>query len=106
MPCGGACGSTNLQRLGAGASGLQVFAVGLVPSALPDMIAYAFYRFECALRSAAILGFLGVPTLGVLIKQAFKFGVYGEAWTHLYVLLVMIVVFDVWSGAVRRRMVT
>ena len=55
----------------AGASGLQAFLFGLVPAAAPDMIAYTFYRFECALRSAAILGFFGFPTLGLRIKQAF-----------------------------------
>lgn len=88
----------------AGATGLQVFVVGLLPPALPDMIAYSFYRFECALRSAAILGFLGVPTLGVLIKQAFDYGEYGEAWTHLYMLIALIAGFDLWSGAVRKRM--
>jgi phosphonate transport system permease protein len=90
----------------AGASGLQAFLFGLVPAALPDMTAYTFYRFECALRSAAILGFFGFPTLGLRIKQAFQNLDYGETWTHLYVLIALIVVFDLWSGAIRRRLVT
>jgi len=90
----------------AGASGLQVFFFGLVPAAVPDMIAYTFYRFECALRSAAILGFFGFPTLGLRIKQAFQNADFGETWTHLYVLFALVVVFDVWSGAIRRRLVT
>ena len=89
----------------AGASGIQVFTFGLVPAALPDMTAYTFYRFECALRSAAILGFFGFPTIGLRIKQAFQNGDFGETWTHLYVLFAMIIVFDLWSGLLRRRMV-
>lgn len=89
----------------AGASGLQTFAFGLLPSALPDMTAYTFYRFECALRSAAILGFFGFTTLGLRIKQAFENTDFGEVWTHLYMLILLIVIFDWWSGALRRRMV-
>ena len=89
----------------AGASGLQVFVFGLLPPAIPDMTAYAFYRFECALRSAAILGFFGFPTLGLRIKQAFQNGDFGETWTHLYALLALILFFDWWSGRLRRRMV-
>lgn len=89
----------------AGAGGMQTFAFGLLPSALPDMAAYAFYRFECALRSAAILGFFGFATLGLRIQQAFENADFGETWTHLYMLILMVVVFDLWSGALRKRMV-
>lgn len=92
-----------------GASGLQVYGFGLIPTALPDMTAYTFYRFECALRSATVLGFFGTfglpPTLGVRIREAFGATDYGEAWTHLWMLVILVVVFDWWSGAVRRRLV-
>ena len=94
---------------GMGASGLQIYGFGLIPSALPDMTAYTFYRFECALRSATVLGFFGTfglpPTLGVRIREAFGATDYGEAWTHLWMLILLVVVFDWWSGAVRRRLV-
>ncbi len=89
---------------GAGASGMQVYAFGLVARALPDMTAYAFYRFECALRSSAVLGFFGFETLGLYLRASFDSLAYGEVWTYLYVLIGLVVVFDVWSGAVRRRL--
>ena len=91
---------------GAGGSGVQVFCFGLVSRALPDMTAYAFYRFECALRSSAVLGFFGFETLGLYLRQSYSSGNYGEVWTYLYVLLAMIVAFDWWSGALRRRIVS
>ena len=87
----------------AGASGLQVFGFGLIPRALPDMVAYTFYRFECALRSSAVLGFFGYETLGREIEQAFQSTNYGEVWTHLYVLIALVIVFDAWSGRLRTR---
>jgi phosphonate transport system permease protein len=90
---------------GIGAGGVQTYLFALVPQALPDMLAYTFYRFECALRSSAVLGFFGIKTIGYLIKQSFSSTYYGEVWTYLYVLIATILVFDAWSGAVRRRLV-
>jgi len=88
----------------AGASSVQVFAFGLLPRAMPDMMAYTLYRFECALRSAAVLGFFGFPTLGFYVAASFENLYYGEVWTYLYALLILVVVVDWWSGAVRRRL--
>ncbi len=88
----------------AGAGGAQVFAFGLLPRALPDMAAYTFYRFECALRSSAIIGFFGPPTLGRFIRQSWNENYYGEVWTYLYALFALIVVVDLWSGAMRKRL--
>ena len=89
----------------AGATPLQVFGFGLVPRALPDMCAYAFYRFECAVRSSAILGFFGFPTLGYSISASFENLHFGEAWTYLYALCALVVGIEVWSGALRRRFI-
>ncbi len=87
-----------------GASPMQVFAFGLLPRALPDMTAYAFYRFECALRASAILGFFGFPTLGYYIAASFENLYYKEVWTYLYVLFLLVALVDWWSGALRRRL--
>ena len=87
-----------------GASPLQVLVFGLLPRALPDMTGYAFYRMECALRASAVLGFFGFPTLGLFIRQSFSATNYGEVWTYLYTLAALVILFDVWSGAVRRRL--
>ncbi len=92
-----------LRELGAGP--LQVFLFGHLPRALPDMAAYAFYRFECAVRSSAVLGFFGFPTLGYSIAQAFENLHYREVWTYLYMLMALVVGIELWSGALRRRFV-
>ncbi len=89
----------------AGLSQPQVFLFALFPRALPDLGAYTFYRFECALRSAAILGFFGFPTLGYLIAASFENLYYGEVWTYLYTLGFLVFAADWWSGALRSRLV-
>lgn len=88
----------------AGASPLQVFAVGLFPRAFSDVASALFYQLECCLRSAAILGFFGYPTLGYHLKTSFENLRFGEVWTHLYALLALILIVEWWSGAVRKRL--
>jgi phosphonate transport system permease protein len=88
---------------GAGATPSQVYLFGLVPRALPDMGAYALYRFECALRSSAVLGFFGPETLGKFIKLAWDENHYAEVWTYLYALFGLILIIEWWSGALRSR---
>jgi phosphonate transport system permease protein len=69
------------------------------------MVSYTFYRFECALRSAAVLGFFGFPTLGFYLAASFENLYYGEVWTYMYALFALIVAVEWWSGVVRKRFV-
>lgn len=45
--------------LQAGVPSLQALLYGLLPQALPNLLSYSFYRFECSLRSAYVLGLVG-----------------------------------------------
>ena len=88
----------------AGGSGAQGFVGSIFPMALPDMVSYALYRFECALRSSAVLGFIGVETIGLSLNRSFENGYYGEVWTALYVLIVTVVLIEGLGHLTRRRM--
>lgn len=90
-----------LRAMGGGEA--TVLTVGILPRALPDIAAYTMYRFECALRSSAVLGFFGYPTLGYYISASFENLYYREVWTYLYALFALIVVVEFWSGLLRRR---
>ena len=89
-----------------GASVLQMYVFGLLPTVLPDLFAYLLYRFECGLRSAAVLGFFGAPTLGYYLSLSWGERHFHEVWAYLYALFAIIVVCDLWSGAVRQRLTT
>jgi len=89
-----------------GASNLQRFVFGVLPRAVPEMVAYSFYRFECALRSSAVLGFFGFPTLGYYLAASFDNLYYAEVWTYLYTLLLLVVAVDWWSGRLRRELLS
>ena len=89
--------------LGLGASPSMAFLGARLPRALPDMLAYGFYRFECCLRASAVLGFFGFPTLGLYLQLSFDDLHYGEVWTYLYALLAMVLGLEAWSASLRRR---
>jgi phosphonate transport system permease protein len=90
---------------GLGASPSQRFLFGLLPTAAPDLAAYAFYRFECSVRAAAVLGFFGIPTLGLHLKLSFENLHYAEVWTYLYAMIAVVLLLEAWSSRLRRRFV-
>ena len=70
---------------------LSTFFYTTLPLAWPALSHYTRYRFECALRSTVVLGFVGLPTLGFYLETALSEGLYREAAGLLYVLLLVIV---------------
>jgi phosphonate transport system permease protein len=87
----------------AGASRLVALCYGLIPAALPDLIAYAFYRFECAIRASIVLGMIGAGGLGFQVLLSMQSLRYGEVWTFLFALIALCGLTDAWSTAVRHR---
>ena len=72
---------------------LSRYGYGLIPQSYAAMAGYVRYRFECALRSSAILGFIGLPTLGFFLESAFKQGNYSEAAGIFWLFLVFIFIY-------------
>ncbi|MDE0803797.1 MAG: ABC transporter permease subunit [Acidimicrobiales bacterium] len=87
----------------AGAPRVSSLAYSLGPDARDDLASYAFYRFECAIRSAAILGIVGAGGLGFQLQLSFTSLRHEEVWTLLYALIALSGLADGWSGWVRRR---
>ncbi|MDY7102774.1 MAG: ABC transporter permease subunit [Actinomycetota bacterium] len=77
-------------------------AYGLVPLARPALVSYGFYRLECAVRSAAVLGIVGAGGLGFQLDLSFESLRYDEIWTLVAALMLLSGVADRWSSLVRR----
>ena len=90
--------------LGSGASPAQAFFGALLPQAVPGFLTYTLYRFECALRSSAVLGFIGAETLGLGIRRSFENLYFHEVWTQLFVLIAVIVLVDRLGARLRERL--
>lgn len=89
--------------IAAGASRSTAILYGLLPAARSDLISYGFYRFECAIRSAAVLGLIGAGGLGFQLALSFQSLRYTEIWTLLYALILLSAAADFWSSRVRVR---
>lgn len=88
-----------------GATPLQASLLGLVPRTLPDLCTIVFYRFECALRAATVLGFFGFQTLGYLILKSAENLYFQELWAFLYALIGLMFLTERWSAKIRGLMV-
>ena len=87
-----------------GASPFRVFLYGRLPMALPDAVGYTFYRFECAIRAAAIMSFIGIRGLGFEIQLSLQDLLFGQVWTLMLFLVALVLVVDRWSTGVRRSL--
>lgn len=85
------------QALPAGAKRLNTFFYTTLPLIYRDLKNYTSYRFECALRSSAILGFIGLPTLGYHLETAFREGLYSQAAALLYCFYLLVLSLRFWA---------
>ena len=87
-----------------GVSPLKAFAYSLLPQAFPDLLAYGFYRFECAIRAAAVLGMIGAGGLGYQIFLSLQTLKYEQIWTLFFALFLLNGLADFWSALLRRHL--
>ncbi|MDA1296968.1 MAG: ABC transporter permease subunit [Chloroflexi bacterium] len=87
-----------------GASETEVLVYGRVPASAADVVSYAFYRLECAVRAAAVLSFVGLGGLGLRITTALNDLAFERMWTAVFALVLLVVGIDLWSALVRRRL--
>lgn len=85
-----------LQALPVASSKVSRFFYGILPVVYADVRRYTSYRFECALRSTAVLGFVGLPTIGYYLETAFREGMYSEAAALLYLFYLLIASLPYW----------
>lgn len=89
-----------------GASRLQMLLYGYFPIAAGGMVSYVMYRFECAIRSSAIMSFIGLGGLGYQIQLSLNDLKYDEVWTFMFFLIALVLMIDYWSQVLRKRLVT
>lgn len=79
-----------------GKNKVSYFLYTLIPDAFSHILAYTLYRFECALRSTAILGFVGITTLGYYLSSFFMQGYYEDVWFILIVFYMVVTTIKYW----------
>ena len=86
----------------AGSGRLAALCYGLLPHAAQELVSYTVYRWECAVRASVVMGFVGAGGLGQLMDQSMKMLDGGEASSILLVFLLLVLLADALSNALRR----
>ena len=87
-----------------GSSRMQAFFYGLLPQNAAELTGYTVYRWECAIRSSAVLGFVGAGGLGQQMDASMKMFNGGEVFTMLAVFVLLVWLADVCSAWLRREL--
>ncbi len=92
----------NLLRNGSGR--LQAFFYALLPQSAAELVSYTVYRWECAIRSSVVLGFVGAGGLGQQMDNSMKMFNGGEVATMLLVFMALVALADQVSAWLRRAL--
>ena len=84
-----------------GSGRLQAFFYALLPQNAAELVSYTVYRWECAIRSSAVLGFVGAGGLGQLMDSSMKMFNGSEVATMLLVFMALVWVADRISAGLR-----
>ncbi len=84
-----------------GAGRLQIFFYGWFPQVLPNITSYTLYRWECAVRTSAILGLVGAGGIGQQIEISIRMFNFHEVTTLLIILFSLVAGADYISSKVR-----
>ncbi len=88
-----------------GASGFQSFLFGRLPQAASNFTSLTLYQWECNIRSATILGFVGAGGIGQQILISMNLFDYPKVATLVGATIIVVLAVDRFSASVRRRLV-
>ena len=92
--------AASLLRNGSGR--LQTFLYALLPQSALELTSYTLYRWECAIRSSAVLGFVGAGGLGQMMDASMKMFNGSEVATMLLVFMALVWLADRISAGLRK----
>lgn len=85
-----------------GSGRLQAFLYALLPGNSRELTSYTVYRWECAIRSSAVLGFVGAGGLGQQLDASMKMFNGGEVATILFAFILLVALADFVSAQLRK----
>jgi len=87
-----------------GATRAQIFLRGIWPQALPNVTAYTLYSFECCVRAASVLGFVGAGGIGYEISLSMRLFEYRQVMTLILAFVLLLFLTDIVSRRLRTRL--
>jgi phosphonate transport system permease protein len=90
----------------AGGTWMQRMRFAIVPQVMPNIVAYWLYRFEVNIRASAVLGIVGAGGIGAELVSQLRFRAFARAGTVLFITVAVVLLVDMVSGRMRRRIIS
>ena len=87
-----------------GVSPAKIFFYVQLPQVAPQLVSYSLYRWENNIRAAAVLGVVGAGGLGQMLAYYLSLFKMAETSSVLLVMIAMVLLVDLLSALVRRKM--
>ena len=87
-----------------GASRMSALMYGALPESAPELVSYTVYRWECAIRGSAVMGFVGAGGLGQRMEESTRMMNGSEVSTMLIMFVLLVACADLVSRLLRRRL--
>jgi phosphonate transport system permease protein len=87
-----------------GSGRLPALLYGALPESSAELVSYTVYRWECAIRGSAVMGFVGAGGLGQRMEESTKMMAGGEVATMLIMFVLLVALADLVSKLLRRRL--
>ncbi|WP_100399146.1 phosphonate ABC transporter, permease protein PhnE [Bacillus sp. FJAT-44742] len=81
----------------------SLFAI--VPQIWPNILSHYFYRFEVAIRTSLILGFIGGGGIGQQLFNQFQSFNYTAMAVSILLIMLLVIMVDMFGSYVRKRVI-
>lgn len=88
----------------AGGSRLLALRYAVLPQVLPEIVAHWLFRFELNIRASAVLGVVGAGGVGGVLLNTLRYRHFEKAAAVLLLTILVVLIIDMLSGAIRRRL--
>ncbi|WP_430791100.1 phosphonate ABC transporter, permease protein PhnE [Virgibacillus flavescens] len=92
-----------IQAVGAKKWFANLFSI--LPQIWPNVLSSYFYRFEVAVRTSLILGFIGGGGIGQRLFNDFKTFQYSSVSLDVLIIMVMVIAIDLFGSYVRKKVI-
>lgn len=87
-----------------GGGRLPALLYGALPESSAELVSYTVYRWECAIRGSAVMGFVGAGGLGQRLDESTRMMAGGEVATMLIMFVLLVAAADLVSKFLRGRL--
>ena len=87
-----------------GSARLPALLYGALPESAAELVSYTVYRWECAIRGSAVMGFVGAGGLGQRMDESMRMMAGGEVATMLLVFVLLVACADLVSRLLRAKL--